>query len=635
MPHNPLHPLLSRQLRKLGLAPGHVPMAPSFDALLTRVARAYADVDQERYLLERSQAISLEEMAQLNQALQVSQARLASLLSLSSDWVWEQDTEGRFSYVSEGLSQRTGLANTLLMAQACSLLGPLRAEPGELVRLQVHMQRREPFHDIDFAVTAVDGSTRHLRISGEPVIEDRQLRGYRGVGSDVTAQVLADRKIQELARFDSLTGLPNRYMIMEELGRALTRCRLHGRRFAVLFIDLDRFKAVNDHLGHAAGDALLRIVGTRLRRHLRDGDLLGRLGGDEFVALTDSPCDPAALSTLAGRLIDAVAEPMVLEGRGVQISASVGIGIYPNDGTEAATVLMAADTAMFQAKSRGKNTFQFFTAELAQQAASRFSLESELRLAVERNELVLHYQPLVDAHTGTLVGLEALVRWNHPSRGLLQPAVFIDLAEESGLIVPIGRWVLRAACQQLRAWQDAGLRPPRCAVNVSVRQLVGNTLLDDVHAALQQTGVRPSDLGIEVTESLLMADAQQSSTTLKCLHDLGIHIAIDDFGTGYSSLAYLKRFPAQSIKLDRSFVASLPDDADNLAITRAVVAMGHNLGMRVTAEGVETHAQRACLHELDCDVLQGYLFGRPMPAEQISRLLALASPAETEAALTR
>ncbi len=619
----PMHPLLLRQLRKLGLTVGGVPDAAQFADLLSRVSRAYVDMDQDRYLMERSENLASQELVVLNQALQASQDRLAKLLSLSSDWVWEQDFQGRFSYISDGLEARTGVKAELLIGHACSDTGRLRTDPAELARLHHRTERSQPFQHITFEVALPDQPPHYFRISGEPVLNGEQCTGYRGVGSDVTAAVLADQRIQELARYDSLTGLPNRYMVNEVLDKTLARCKRYERRFALLFIDLDRFKYVNDNLGHAAGDELLREVSRRLSGLLREADLLGRLGGDEFVVITEAQCDPATLAKIASRILGVLAEPLMLEGCRIAISASIGIVTYPNDAGDGPGLLKSADTAMYQAKANGKNTFAFFTADLARKAALHFALEEDLRTAVERQQLVLHYQPQVNAQTGELVGLEALLRWRHPERGLLAPSVFNALAEESGLIVPIGRWVLEAVGAQMATWRAEGLRPPRCAVNLSRRQLVDDSLLSEIQAVLIRHGLAAGDLELEVTEVLLMADTRQAYETLQQLNALGINIAIDDFGTGYSSLAYLKRFPAQTLKIDRSFVSGLPGSLDDLAIVRAVVAMGKSLGLRIVAEGVETAAQQACLQRLDCDALQGYFFGRPMDALAVSAWLRL------------
>ncbi len=628
----PLHPLLLRQLRKTGLALGAGADAVPFTDLMQRVSRAYTDSDQDRYLSQRSQDISSREMAELNDALRISQARLSSLLSLSSDWVWEQDPEGRFTFVSEGLAERTGLTGDRLIGHRCTIAGPIRVSAPELHRLRDCIGAAAPFRDLTFDVVGSEGRVHHMRIHGEPVFDGGRVTGFRGVGSDVSEAVMAERKIHELARYDSLTGLPNRRMFMEELGRTLVRCNRHDREFALFFIDLDRFKAVNDNLGHAAGDLLLRIVSERLRPVLRDADMLARLGGDEFVVLTEAHCSPATLSKVASRIIGTISEPVQIEGRKAQISASIGISVYPADGTTAEAIVRSADAAMYHAKDRGKNTFEFFTADLSERSAENYALEADLRQAVDGGQLVLHFQPQVDALTRHMVGVEALVRWQHPTRGLLLPGLFIDLAEESGMIVPIGRWVLNTACAQIAAWAAEGLSPPRCAVNVSRRQLVDDALIHDVEAALASSGIEPHYLEIEVTESLLMDDPERATAVLERLSRMGVHLAIDDFGVGHSSMSYLKRFPAETLKIDRSFVRDLPGDVDDAAICRAVIAMGHSLGMHIVAEGVETAEQQRMLVDMGCDVLQGYLFGRPVPAETLAVDMRLVQGVSSEVA---
>lgn len=612
-----IHPLLVRQLRKVGGVGTEGLPADRLELLLAHVSRAYAEFDNERYMLDRSQNIASDEMSALNSALHESRAQLSGLLALSSDWVWQQDAQGQFTQVSDELEERTGVPCSALLGRAIQADGPLRVNPDDLQALQTALANRTRFHHVTFEVASADGQTHHMRINGEPMLQGGELLGYRGVGSDVTAAVQSSRQIEELARFDSLTGLPNRHMFTEELDRVLARGKRYERRFAIFFIDLDRFKHVNDNLGHAAGDALLCTVGSRLRLLLRDADLVARLGGDEFVVITESNCEAATLSKVASRVLNAIAEPMVLESRRVEISASIGIAIYPADGVDAAALMRAADAAMYQAKGRGKNTFDFFTADLANKAAMHYALEGDLREAIDRQQLQLFYQPKVDARTGSIVGLEALLRWLHPERGLLAPGAFIELAEESGLIVPIGRWVVRTACAQMAAWLKAGIRPPRCAVNISARQITGDSLVEDLQDALSEAGLAARYLEVEVTESMLMNDPRHAASVLEAIDRLGVHIAIDDFGTGHSSLAYLKRFPVGTLKVDRSFVKDLPDDAEDLAITRAVVALGRSLGMSVVAEGVETLEQQECLAALGCDILQGFRFGRPAPASNV------------------
>ncbi len=615
-----LHPTLQRQLKRVGLDLSTVAALPALPVLLDRVSRSYTEADQDRYLLERSQDVASREMGELHAQLAASQARLASLLSLSSDWVWEQDASLRFVYVSTHTNDVGGDLASLLSGRHV-LLDLEVVDETEAIRFAALVAARSAFRNVVCGLRD-PGSPRHfLRISGEPVFEDGVFAGYRGVGSDVTQATLAEQRVQQLARYDALTGVANRSMFLQQLEHALTRARRAGTSLSVFFIDLDRFKSINDTLGHDAGDELLKAVATRLTGLLRGADIVGRLGGDEFVVLLDGNPETAMLQKIAGRALTQLAEPLLLAGRPAQISASVGISRFPHDGQDAATLLKCADAAMYLAKARGKNNFQFFTPQLADRSAADLSLEGELRQALQNVELVLHYQPKFEVGSGVLVGMEALVRWQHPRRGLLLPGEFIALAEESGLVLPMGRWVLEAACRQLRAWRDAGLAPPRCSVNVSARQFAHPTLVDEVHSALDAAGLDANALEIEVTESSLMADPDRAQQSLKRLQALGVHIAVDDFGTGHSSLAYLKRFPAQTLKIDRSFVSGLPLDRDDAAITRAVIVLAHSLDMRVVAEGVETSSQLRFLAEAGCDEVQGFLLGRPMGPEHLALML--------------
>ncbi len=638
----PIHPLLLRQLRRLGLDAAIAPAdAAAWSRLLERVGRAYTEAEQDRYLLERSQEIASAEMAELyralqaerdrletrvrerTEALQVSQGRLSSLVSLSSDWIWEQDEELRFSYFSDGLQQATGVHPSQLLGKRRLLDSVVDVPPDVVADHERRVAARLPFRDLVYCLGTPGSRGVYISVSGEPIFDDDgRFKGYRGVGRDVTHQRLAEQQVLKLARYDGLTGLPNRTMFMDELERTLARARRHGGRFALFFIDLDRFKNINDSLGHGAGDQLLKVMATRLRTLLRDSDLVARLGGDEFVVLLDATVEADDLAHVARKALAAIGEPVPIDSRSYQVTGSIGISLYPDDGADAAALLKNADAAMYLAKDRGKNNYQFYTVQLAAHSAQQFALEADLRVALQRDELLLHFQPKVRVDTGALIGMEALLRWLHPQRGLLPPGTFITLAEDCGLILPIGQWVLDAACRQMRAWRDAGLQVPRCAVNLSARQLVTDTLVDDVARALADHRLAAEALEVEITESVLMADPERANQTLQALHGMGVHVSIDDFGTGYSSLAYLKRFPAQTVKIDRSFVSGLPQDRDDAAITQAVIAMAHSLGLEVVAEGVETQAQLDFLLRLGCDQAQGYLISRPVPADQLQRMLA-------------
>jgi diguanylate cyclase (GGDEF)-like protein/PAS domain S-box-containing protein len=432
----------------------------------------------------------------------------------------------------------------------------------------------------------------------------------------------AEEKLRFVATHDALTGLPNRVMFGQRLDHALVQAQRHRRRLAVLFLDLDRFKLINDTLGHEFGDVLLREVARRLRDSLRASDTVARLGGDEFVVLLEDLPEALTVATVAQKIIAAVGERHVLAGREYHVTASVGASTFPDDAADAPTLLKNADIAMYRAKEQGRNTFQFYSSQLNLHSAQRLNLESGLRRAIEREEFILHYQPQVDVRTGRITGAEALVRWLHPELGLLPPGRFISIAEESGLIVPIGHWVLRTACAAQRAWTDRGLPPLRLAVNLSARHFMRNDLVRDISAALADTGGDPGRLELEITETSVMEDPERVVALLHQIRDIGVSVAIDDFGTGHSSLAYLKRFPVDNLKIDRSFISDVPADKNNVAITQAVIAMGHSLGMRVIAEGVETRAQLNFLLAQKCDEYQGYFFSKPLAEEEFTALLA-------------
>jgi len=431
----------------------------------------------------------------------------------------------------------------------------------------------------------------------------------------------ADRQIEHLATHDSLTGLPNREMFNQLLHFAIETARRYDRQFAVLFIDLDRFKIVNDSLGHDAGDALLVEIANRLRHTLRSSDVVARLGGDEFVVILEEAAESHDVERIARNLLSVLSEPLQLSGHECHTTASIGIAMYPSDGADVQTLTKNADMAMYLAKEDGKNGFRFFTKEIKSQSIERLTLESALRRALERDQFTLHYQPKVDMATGQITGVEALLRWTHPELGVLPPAQFIPLAEETGLIVAIGRWVLKEACAQNMAWQRRGLRPISMAVNLSPRQFLDEDLLQDIDEALAASGMSPVLLQLEVTESMVMRNVSRAVKVLDAIQSRGIRLAIDDFGTGYSSMSLMKQFPIDTIKIDRSFVRYLPDDSEDKAIAQAIISMGKALGMTVVAEGVETAEQEAFLRDHACDEMQGFLFSKPVPSQQLAELL--------------
>jgi diguanylate cyclase (GGDEF)-like protein len=431
----------------------------------------------------------------------------------------------------------------------------------------------------------------------------------------------ADERIEYLASHDSLTRLPNREMFNELLRHAIESARRYQRSFAVLFIDLDRFKVINDSLGHDAGDILLVEIADRLRGALRSSDVVARLGGDEFVVILAETAERDDVERIAGNLLSVLGEPLQLGGHECHTTASIGIAMYPSDGDDVQALTKNADMAMYLAKEDGKNGFRFFTKEIKAQSIERLTLETALRRALERDQFALHYQPKVDMGSGQITGVEALLRWTHPELGVLSPVQFIPLAEETGLIVPIGRWVLREACAQNMAWQRRGLRPVSMAVNLSPRQFADQRLLQDIDEALASSGMSPVLLQLEVTESMVMRNVARAIKVLDAIQSRGIRLAIDDFGTGYSSMSLMKQFPIDTIKVDRSFVRDLPNDSEDQAIAQAIISMGKALGMTVIAEGVETVEQQAFLRSHACDEMQGYLFSKPLPPGQLASLL--------------
>ncbi|WP_305044004.1 putative bifunctional diguanylate cyclase/phosphodiesterase [Geoalkalibacter sp.] len=431
----------------------------------------------------------------------------------------------------------------------------------------------------------------------------------------------SEKTIEYMAFYDPLTGLANKRLFQDRLEQALPQARRAKRFPAVLFLDLDRFRNVNDTLGHAAGDQVLKEVGERLQLTLRKDDTVARLGGDEFLILLPNIRQAEDAAHVAEKLISGLRVPFEVDGFELHLAASIGIAIFPFDGENSDSLLRNADTALNRAKELGRNNYQFYLAEMNESSLNRLGMESQLRKALERGELRLHFQPQYEVSGARMVGLEALLRWEHPERGMVPPAEFIPLAEETGLIVPMGEWVLRQACAQNRAWQAAGFAPLRVAVNISARQFHQHDLARLVRDVLEETGLEPQWLELEITESLIMQDSQGAVQKLSQLRDLGVQIAIDDFGTGYSSLSYLKKFPIQTLKIDRSFVKDLGRNRDDAAIVDAVIALAHSLSMDVVAEGVETADQLGLLRGKKCNRVQGFFFHPPLPGEQITWLL--------------
>jgi diguanylate cyclase (GGDEF)-like protein/PAS domain S-box-containing protein len=543
-------------------------------------------------------------------AIREGETRFRDIAEASSDWIWETDAELRVGFVSERFAELTGLSPLDLLGRTLNELLHPAEDLERWDRRLADLAARRPFRGLLCRLDAGTDQDRTLRVAGIPIRDARgEFRGYRGTATDITAELEAQAQAQYMAHHDPVTGLPNRLLLRERLELALAECRRRNAVAAVLCLDLDRFKEVNDKLGHAAGDLLIKACAERLMHCVRETDTVARLGGDEFAILQVAVDRIADVQQLGDRLLARFSRPFELDGHEVIVTASIGVAMIPTDADEPEQAMHNADIALYRAKSEGRNRFRFFETGMDARLRERRAFEAELRGALQNGEFELYYQPLVDLRRGQLAGVEALVRWHHPERGLIPPAAFIQVAEETGLIMPIGEWVLRTACTQAAAWSGI-----RMSVNLSPVQFKHDDLVSVVRAALESSGLEPGRLELEITETVLLEDAAGSLHTLMRLKDLGVRIAMDDFGTGCSSLSYVRRFPFDKIKIDRSFVHDLDRSRDSEAIVRAVVTLGNSLGIETCAEGVEHADQLLRLESEGCDEAQGYLFCRPMPA---------------------
>lgn len=628
-----MHERVLRQLRRLGLDTGRPPDPAAWQLFLTRVSEVYDDADSDRALDERTQDIVSKEMQALHrdlrqerdqledrvnqrtEALAESEERFRALTRLSSDWYWEQDDQCRFLRLTALVGERRFETGRYIGFRPWEVEG-LTALTTSWEEFELRMAARQPFQGLVCRMVAEGRSARYLTISGEPRMDsDGLFAGYRGVARDVTEERLAEERIHRLAHFDVLTGLYNRAALETRLQESIASARRRGRMLGVMFADLDGFKPINDTFGHAVGDQVLRAVATRLREAVREDDSLARIGGDEFVVLVEA-ADQGGIDDAARRVLATLRTPILAEGREHELAASIGISLFPVDSTDGRQLLQQADLAMYRAKRAGGNDVSYYSEELHRAAAERVETAALLRRAVDHRQFILQWQAKIEARGGAVLGAEALIRWHHPRLGLVSPAYFIPVAEDTGLIVQVGRWVLEEACAQAQQWWRAG-HSLRVAVNLSPRQFRAPGLVEMTADTLRNSGLPPELLELELTESMLMQDVARAAQTMKQLRDLGVHLALDDFGTGHSSLAWLRRFPIDMLKIDRSFIQDLPDDVEDLEITKAVIALAHSLGHRVVAEGVERPEQAALLRALGCDELQGYLVMRPSNAQAV------------------
>ena len=562
------------------------------------------------------------EQQRAERALRESEEQFQQLANNIPQMCWITDASQRqVVYLSPAFEAITG--HTAEEAKANSRLLVKIVHPDDRRRIQVARKNAAiGGYDEIFRLVRPDGSIRWMHDRAFP-IRDAGGLVYRvaGIAEDITERKHAEERMLHLAHYDALTSLPNRVLCYDRLKQALAQARRNSWSVAVMFVDLDRFKNVNDTLGHAIGDTLLQQASERLSRCIRSGDTVGRYGGDEFIVILSNLDGAQDTTVVARKITEAFAAPFTLNGSQAYVTASIGIALYPGDSGDQDELVRDADTAMYRAKELGRNNFQFYRASMNERARDKLALENDLRGALERHEFRLFYQPKVSLGSGEITGFEALIRWQHPERGLVSPLEFVPLLEETGLIVPAGEWVIRAACAQIRAWRDAGIQPAPVAVNLSARQFQSPDLGTVIVAMLDEFKLEPKMLELEITESSLMHNTEEAVLTLKNLEALGLRISIDDFGTGYSSLAYLKRFPLHALKIDRAFVKDIGQDSDDTAITLALISMAHNLGLKVIAEGVETEEQLTFLSANGCDEIQGYLFAEPLAAGACTEFL--------------
>lgn len=578
----------------------------------------------------RGIARDITERKQMEEQIRQSEERYRTIIEQMEDGYFETDLKGNFTFVNEAECRNLGYSHE-------ELIGMRRRQYTDEKNATVlfHLfngvyKTGNPVRAHDLEIIRKDGTKSFNEISvglirnekGEPV-------GFRGIARDVSERKRQEEKIQYMATHDALTGLPNRLMFSQLLNHSLESAKRYKRKLAVFFIDLDRFKIINDTLGHDAGDQLLQEIAARFRQTLRAMDVVARLGGDEFVVMIEEIDNLGQVETVARKLLAAAMKPVSIMSEECRVTASIGISVHPKDGEDEQSLMKNADIAMYFAKEEGKNNFQFYSKDIKSQSFERLSIETNLRFALERNELSLAYQAKLDFKTGAINGVEALLRWNSPYLGEVTPTQFIPVAEETGLIVPIGRWVMKTACEQNVAWQEQGLPPVCIAVNLSLRQLVDDALIYDINKALKDSGMAAHLLELEITESMVMHNPGRMIGVLARIKELDVRLAIDDFGTGYSSLAQIKHFPVDTLKVDRSFIRNIPDNKEDKAIAEAIIAMGKTLSLTVVAEGVETEEQMQYLHSHSCDEMQGFYFSKPVLPEKFADLLRQHVPSTT------
>ena len=578
----------------------------------------------EQSVLEKTDELYAEiaKRRRIEETVRQSEERYRTIMDEMEEWYFEIDLKGNFTFFNDILADALGLSRDELIGKNYREF--IKKEDSTSISGLFHQifKTGRSTRNFSYEFTRKNASVASIEFSFFPKRNKAgRIVGFRGVGHDITERKRAEDRIQFFATHDGLTGLPNRVLFSQLLNHAIESAKHHKRRLAVFFIDLDRFKIINDTMGHEAGDALLQQICVRFKQSLRADDIVGRMGGDEFIILIEEVRELDHVALVAHKILSNVMKPIVLRGEVCRVTASMGISIYPKDGNNEQSLMKNADIAMYFAKEEGKNNYQFYSKDIKSRSIERLAIESNLRFALERNEFSLHYQAKFDFRTKVISGVEALLRWQNPELGIVTPTQFIPVAEETGLIIAIGKWVLKTVCAQSMAWQKQGLPAIRMSINLSPRQAEDDNLINDIKAILKNTGMAPNLLELEISESMVMHNPTLMISVLAEIKKTGVSLAIDDFGTSYSSLAQIKHFPFDTLKVDRSFIRNISENAEDMAIAKAIISMGKSLSLTVVAEGVETVEEMNFLKENSCDEMQGYYFSKPIAPEDFADLL--------------